>query len=156
MLSRSAQYAIEGVLRLAALPVDGHCRVEDLVAGTDAPRHGVAKVFHVLAQRGVLRSVRGSGGGFRLAPGALDRNLAEIIEAVEGAAVWSPVMERGLFDKEDDSPLAAVLTPLVQQIDHVMRTTTVRDLLARMKPRPCCCGGCDGCSAPKSEMVTSV
>jgi Rrf2 family protein len=130
LISRASQYAISGVLRLASLPPRQFCRVEDLVRGTSAPRHAVAKVLHALAKRRILDSVRGAGGGFRLSPDALDMTLLQIIEAVEGPFESSVAMQRGLCASEQACPLHRLLQPLNDELKRVLGSTRLRDLIA--------------------------
>lgn len=122
------------------LPADSYCRVDDLTAGTTAPRHAVSKVFYALAQRDILESARGSGGGYRLAKGALDRTLAEVIEAVEGKIRWTSEIDRGLF--VDESPLNALLAPIASEMEGRLRTTTLRALLQTLPVQAGCCATC--------------
>lgn len=145
LLSRTSQYAISGVLRLAALPEEGYCRVEDLVRGTSAPRHAVAKVFHVLARRNILCSVRGVGGGFRLNPRTLDMTLMDIVQAVEGEFRSSVVMDRGLCIPGQPCPMEKLLQPVSDELERVLRSTRVSDIVAqaRAKNLQCCQDGLD-------------
>ena len=140
LLTRASQYAISGVLRLAALRKGGYCRIQDLVAGTDAPRHAVAKVFHELGRRGVLESVRGVGGGFRLAAGAEQLTLLQIVESVEGKRLASADEARGLCLPAQSCPLRNLLRPLHDELERILRTTRVGELLASSTPvgRECC------------------
>jgi Rrf2 family protein len=158
LLSRASQYAISGVLRLAALPPSGFCRVEDLVRGTSAPRHAVAKVFQAMAKRNILDSVRGAGGGFRLGSRTLEMSLLELIEAVEGPFESSAAMERGLCAADEVCPMHRLLQPLTDELKRVLRSTRVRDLV----PGPAsaawpCCGGaaCADSSESTSSKTTS-
>jgi len=130
LISRASQYAISGVLRLASLPPGQFCRVEDLVRGTSAPRHAVAKVLHALAKRRILDSVRGAGGGFRLSPDALDMTLLQIIEAVEGPFESSVAMQRGLCAPGEACPVHRLLQPLGDELKRVLGSTRLRDVVA--------------------------
>lgn len=140
LLTRTSHYAISGVLRLATLPPAGFCRVEDLVQGTQAPPHAVAKVFHMLARRNVLTSVRGAGGGYRLADGALDLTLMDVIEAVDGRCDPTSTIERGLCLPNRACPLEQIIGPIVAQLEQVLRTTRFRDLMGSYPNDNCACG----------------
>lgn len=146
MLSRAAHYAITGLLRLSLLPREGYCRVDDLVSGTEAPRHAVAKVFHGLAQRGLLESIRGTRGGFRLAEGTLNCTLAEIIEAVEGPPRARDRIDRGLCLPGDSCPLAELIAPIARQLDEVLSQTRLADLRRCVESLGACCPNCGGTS----------
>lgn len=138
LLSTASQYAITGVLRLTALPPDGFCRVDDLIAGTQAPRHAVGKVFYELAKRRILESVRGIGGGYRLSPGVGDLTLMDLVEAVDGPFQSAALTERGLCEPGRACPLETLLQPVADRLQAVLRTTRIRDLAAMSAGRPCC------------------
>jgi Rrf2 family iron-sulfur cluster assembly transcriptional regulator len=142
LLTRTSHYAISGVLRLATLPPEGFCRVEDLVKGTNAPPHAVAKVFHMLARRNILISVRGAGGGFRLSEKALDLTLMEVIEAVDGRFDPTATIERGLCLPNQACPLEQIISPIAARLAQALRSTRFRDLIGPCQSNECgCCTG---------------
>ena len=83
-LSNLADYAI--VTMCAATRHCGGARVSagELAAETGLPAPTVQKVVSKLSGAGLLRSVRGAGGGLQLARPAAAITLADIVEAVEG------------------------------------------------------------------------
>ncbi len=83
-LSNLADYAV--VLMTAAARHCGMARISaaDLAAQTGVPAATAHKLVHRLVQAGLLGSVRGAGGGIKLARPAVTISLADIIEAVEG------------------------------------------------------------------------
>lgn len=138
LLSTSSQYAITGISRLAALPIEGFCRVDDLVRGTLAPRHAVARVFHQLSKRRILQSVRGIGGGYRPGPGMRDLTLIEIVEAVDGPYDPAALTDRGLCPEGSICPLAHILQPVSDRLDQILRKTRIRNVVAMFPPGRCC------------------
>jgi Rrf2 family protein len=131
LLSLSNQYAITGLARMAALPPGGFCRVEDVVRGTRAPRHAVAKVFYELAKRGILQSVRGTGGGFRLKPSTSSLTLMQVVEAVDGMWAGAQPVRPGLSLPGQTCPLTRLLQPVCDDLQRLLRTTTVGSLGVR-------------------------
>lgn len=84
MLSRTGEYALRAVLLLAAR--NGRRAV--LTAGEIAealgvPRNYLAKTLQRLVRRGVLRSVRGPGGGFALARPASSLPVSAVLSEFE-------------------------------------------------------------------------
>jgi Rrf2 family iron-sulfur cluster assembly transcriptional regulator len=136
LLSQTSQYALTGVIRLAALPPNGFCRLDDLVRGTQAARFAVAKVFHDLAKRGILESIRGSGGGFRLSAKARSLSLMDIIETVDGPWERDATGDRGLCLPGQPCPLKQILQPVGDQLQALLRKTRVEQLIV---PVPSCC-----------------
>jgi Rrf2 family protein len=56
----------------------------DIAAETRLALPTVQKLVSILTKAGLLRSIRGAGGGFKLARPAAAISLADVIEAVEG------------------------------------------------------------------------
>ncbi len=83
-LSNLADYAV--VTMSAASRHCGGSRVSasELAAETGLPVPTVQKVVSKLTAAGLLRSVRGAGGGLQLARPAAAITIADIVEAVEG------------------------------------------------------------------------
>ena len=83
-LSNMADYAV--VVMSAASRHCGSARVSatELAAETGLALPTTQKLVSMLSKAGLLRSVRGSGGGIKLARPPAAITLADIIEAVEG------------------------------------------------------------------------
>ena len=83
-LSKLADYAV--VTMSAAARHCGGVRTSagELAAETGLPAPTVQKLVSRLSAAGLLRAVRGAGGGLQLARPAAAITLADIIEAVEG------------------------------------------------------------------------
>ncbi len=83
MITKKTEYAIRALAELAASPED------QLTANVVAQRQGIPpkylpQIVSELSQAGLLRSVRGYGGGIRLSRPAENITLLNIIEAVQG------------------------------------------------------------------------
>lgn len=97
-LSSMADYAV--VTMCAAARHCGSARVSasELAAETGLPVPTVQKLVSLLSRAGLLRSVRGSGGGLKLARPAAAITLADIVEAVEGPIALTTCVEHGRHD----------------------------------------------------------
>jgi len=73
MLMTELAQAEEQVLNAASLAVRSHL-----------PAPSVSKILQVLLREGLLTSVRGAGGGYRLTRGAAEISIRDIIVALEG------------------------------------------------------------------------
>jgi FeS assembly SUF system regulator len=83
-LSNMADYAVV-VMGAAARHCGGvRTSATELAAETGIALPTVQKLVSILSKGGLLRSVRGAGGGIQLARPAAAITLADIIEAVEG------------------------------------------------------------------------
>lgn len=98
-LSSLADYAV--VMLSAAARHDGpRARLSAtlLAAETGVPLPTAQKLMGRLAAAGLLRSVRGAGGGFALARPAAAISLVDIVEAVEGPIAMTACVEHGRHD----------------------------------------------------------
>lgn len=78
--TRLAQVAKGPISTVGISPVS----VSRLAAGTGIPEPTVAKVMKLLAKRGLVESVRGPQGGYRLALAASEISVLDLITAIEG------------------------------------------------------------------------
>ena len=83
-LTHLADYAV--VLMTAAARREPSARLSatELAQATGVPLPTAQKLTGLLANAGLLSSVRGAGGGFALARSVTEISLADIVEAVEG------------------------------------------------------------------------
>jgi FeS assembly SUF system regulator len=94
-LSRLADYGVVLMTRMASSPEKVH-NTMDLSLLTGLPTPTVSKVLAKLGRQGVLRSVRGAKGGYRLARSPQNISIAAIISAIEGPIALTQCMEHAL------------------------------------------------------------
>ena len=83
-LSVSTEYAIHSVLYLAMHSDRNVILVGEIAKAQNIPGSYLAKVFRILAKAGVIRSFRGSKGGYSLGRPPDNVTLEEVVEAIEG------------------------------------------------------------------------
>lgn len=89
-ISKKADYAVLIMASLANRQIAGDVHEieavssHDIADDNDLSRPLCANLLKALTRAGLLNSVRGAGGGYRLALPSFDINLAQILEAVEG------------------------------------------------------------------------
>ena len=128
MLSKSAEYAIRALHRLAFARGEGPVTTAELARRVEVPESYLSKLLHRLQQEGVVVSQRGRGGGFELArpPGRV--TLAEVV------APFDDVMERrcvlGRPECRDDAPCAAheAWKEAVDELRDFFRETSLEEL----------------------------
>lgn len=94
-LSNLADYAVVTMGAAARHCGGGRTSAAELAAETGLPAPTVAKLVSRLSAAGLLRSVRGAGGGLQLARPAAAITLADIVEAVEGPIALSACSDGG-------------------------------------------------------------
>lgn len=129
ILSQTAVYAIKAVLHLADHEAEEPVRVDDIAEALDVPRNYLSKILHVLAREGVLTSMRGPRGGFRLSRPPADILLEEVIEHFDEITASSGCLF-GRPQCNDLNPCAAheKWKAAAEAVRAFLRETTVGDL----------------------------
>src|SRR3982074_2921463 len=83
-ITRAGEYGVLGLLNLARRGEGERVMIEEVSRQEKIPRNFLAKIFQSLARAGLVRSTRGTGGGFSLARSPAEITVLEIIEAIEG------------------------------------------------------------------------
>ena len=79
-LPQTAEYALRAVCYIAEHEHAGPVPVPAIAASLGAPQNYLSKTLHQLGTLGVLRSVRGAQGGYRLGMPPGELRLATIVE----------------------------------------------------------------------------
>jgi Rrf2 family protein len=88
MITRKTDYAIRCVLHLATTVKDV-VMVNEIAAEREIPPSFLAKILQTLAKAGIVESIRGVKGGFRLARKSSDISLLDVVEAMEGTVAMN-------------------------------------------------------------------
>lgn len=128
----SGKYAIRAVICLAArqdptVPVSAF----EVAAAENIPPHYLAKVMKELALAGVLESVRGRGGGFRLGRPPEKIRVIEILRAVEDVGRIETECILGLDACHDEAacPMHTTWKSYRERLLRLLTDLTVVDLL---------------------------
>ena len=97
-LSSMADYAVVTMSAAARHCGGARTSASELASETGLPLPTVHKLVSLLSKAGLLRSVRGAGGGLQLARPAAAITLADIVEAVEGPIALTACTEHGKHD----------------------------------------------------------
>lgn len=97
-LSSMADYAVVTMSAAARHCGGARTSAAELAAETGLPVPTVQKVVSLLSRAGLLRSIRGAGGGLQLGRPAAAITLADIVEAVEGPIALTSCVEHGKHD----------------------------------------------------------
>ena len=86
-LSTKGRYAVMAMTDLAAQDAAGAARgavaLADIAARQQISLAYLEQIFARLKRRGLVESVRGPGGGYRLTKGAASTSVAEVVQAVD-------------------------------------------------------------------------
>ena len=85
-ISRKIEYGTRAMLFMASLPDGMTTTFREIARRMDIPSQFLAKILKTLVKAKLVRSTRGSHGGYSLARPANGITFLEVIEAVEGPA----------------------------------------------------------------------
>lgn len=86
-VSAKSDYALRALIEIASRDDDGPVSADELGRLQDIPANFLQAILADLRRAGVVRSVRGQGGGWRLAGDPADTSVADVIRAVDGPLV---------------------------------------------------------------------
>lgn len=135
ILSQTSEYALRAATLLAQHAEPGPLDVAVLAEALGIPRNYLSKTLSQLVRAGVLESVRGKHGGFRLAQLAANLTLYDVVEPFEHFAETRRCL-LGQSVCNDRQPCAAHegWKAIGERIVRFFRRTTLADL-ARSRTR---------------------
>ena len=89
MLSKTAVHTVTALAVLAEQSPGAFVGAGQLARETDAPQNYLGKLLQDMADRGLLESQKGKGGGFRLVRNPSDISLFEVVDPVDHVSRWS-------------------------------------------------------------------
>ena len=131
--SQSTELAVDSLLFMAAHPEKEIFFVQDVARAERVSSSYLAKIFGQLSKAGLLRSNRGSKGGYTLARPTKETTLLDIAIVFEGA---SPLFECHAHQRECQlEPKCLVLSTFREaerQMHEVLRRVTLADLVGML------------------------
>jgi Rrf2 family protein len=129
VISQTAEYALRSVLYIARRPGDARVPAAEIARVLRVPERYLARVLNTLRRTGVLESVRGAHGGFRLAMPARGITLLEVVGPFEPVGEAPPCLLRGQRCGEEGSCSAhAAWNGVAAGVRDFFRNTTIEDL----------------------------
>lgn len=129
MFSDTAEYALRAVLYLAEYQGSGPRPAAEIAERLQVPGNYLSKILHALARAGVIRSLRGKGGGFELNGSPQEISLLSVVSVFDSI----DARRRCLLGREECSderacPVHARWGKLGEEIARFVRETTLADL----------------------------
>lgn len=134
-VSAKADYAVRACAELAARTEGESVPTDLLASGQGIPVSFLERIMGDLRRAGVVASVRGRSGGYRLARPAAETTLADVIRAVDGPLVT--VRDERPPSLTYDGSAAALLevwVALRASVRDVLDVVTLADLVAGRLP----------------------
>lgn len=133
LVTREADYALRCILFISE-DVKAHRSVKEISTNMQIPESFLAKILQRLMRAGLVDSVRGAGGGFKLARPASEINVLDVMEAIDGPLV----INRCAVDPEScDLSGSCVIHPIwsviKSELERKLEKINFKDLAAKRK-----------------------
>lgn len=90
MFSTSCQYGLQGMLYIAMhSSKDDNVGLIEIAENQEIPRHFLSKILQQLVKAGLLESMKGPNGGFKLSKKPEKITLLQIIKAIDGLDIFT-------------------------------------------------------------------
>lgn len=135
LLSKAAGYAINGLVFIAVRDDATSIGVREIAEFHGISRSYLAKIFHVLSRSGIVQSLRGVHGGYRLSRSPEAITIADIVTAVDGPVLQGVCclqLDGCLF--HDTCAVCKAVDGVNAEIKALFSRTTIRDIALRHEP----------------------
>ncbi len=128
-LTTKGRYAVTAMMDLAIHEVSGPVTLNDIATSQHISLSYLEQLFAALRRAGLVKGLRGPGGGYRLAQHASDISVARIITAVDEKVDITRC--RGRQDCQDGAPCLTheLWTDLSQQLYDFLDDIKLGDLV---------------------------
>lgn len=134
-LTTFSDYSLRVLIYLGSTP-DRLATIDQVAAAYGISANHLMKVVHHLAQRGYIETVRGKGGGMRLAHAPEAINVGAVIRATEDSLALVECFESGTTDCRIARAcvLKQALAQALEAFLAVLDRYTLADLIAPARP----------------------
>lgn len=126
-ISSRCDYACRAIVELAQLAPDASTMTATSIATKrNIPENYLVHILLELKKAGLLSSVRGAQGGYRLAQKPEDITLLDVVLAVDG-----PLMSPPPCADDSSDELEAAWKETAAQLETVLRSVTIESIVQR-------------------------
>ena len=139
-LTKKADYGLIALRHLASIP-GATASAKDMAEAYHLPVPLLAKVLQQLTRAGILRSVAGTNGGYKLARDANRISALEVVRAIDGPVILTHCFtEHGKCDQSESCTVREPLRRVHEAILELLNKFTITDLAespaTRLTPLP--------------------
>ncbi len=131
-LTQYTDYSLRTLIYLG-LRRDGLSTITEISESYGISRNHLVKVVHQLGAQGLIVTVRGKGGGIRLASPPDEINIGDVVRRFENLALVECFSDGNTCAISPSCRLRGVLQEAMRGFMEVLDTYTLQDLLASKK-----------------------
>jgi Rrf2 family protein len=128
-IPRRVDYGLRAVIYLSAQDPEKCCSITQIARQQGVPRKFLEKIIQDLIRKGLIKSRRGSCGGYMLArpPDAI--SFYDVIEAIEGPVAVNACLDQHLgCDQLPRCTMIGVWSEVQRKVIEVFTSTKIADL----------------------------
>jgi len=130
-LTVKSEYALLALIYLARCTTDDYVSVKEIAGAQSIPVKFLEQIMLSLKRAGIVRSVKGQGGGYKLVRKPDGITLAEVVRLFDGALAPTESSSKFFYGStpvEKEAKLILVFRELRDMIAEKMEKTTVADV----------------------------
>lgn len=131
-LTQYTDYSLRTLIYLG-LRRDGLSTITDISESYGISRNHLVKVVHQLGAQGLIVTVRGKGGGIRLASPPAEINIGDVVRRFENLSLVECFTDNNTCAISPSCRLRGVLQEAMRAFMEVLDTYTLQDLIASKK-----------------------
>ncbi len=134
IFSRQCEYALQGILYMAAQPHESYTNIIEISDRLGIPMPFLGKTFQLLVQAKILQSQKGPKGGFRLAKAPDEVALFHVVDAIDGTDfLTSCVLGFPECSGRNPCPMHNEWGPLRDRVYQMIAKKTIADVAREIK-----------------------
>lgn len=130
-LTVKSEYALLSLIYLARDKSDDYVSVKEIAGAQEIPVKFLEQIMLTLKRAGIVRSVKGQGGGYKLLRKPDQITLAEVVRLFDGALAPTESASKFFYGStpvEKEKKLISVFRELRDMIANKMEKTTIADV----------------------------
>lgn len=136
MFSKACEYAIRSVIFIASASLKGE-RVgfKEIAKEIGSPEAFTAKTLQKLSGSGIIKSIKGVGGGFEIPVDRLHKiKLCEIVNVIDGDAIYKGCgLGLPKCSEKHPCPVHDKFKQIREELRNMLETTTIEELSKGIK-----------------------
>lgn len=131
-IPRRVDYGLRAAIYLSSQDAERCCSISEIAQHQGVPKKFLEKIIQALVRDGLIKSKRGSCGGYTLARSADAISIYDVVAAIEGPIAVNLCMEsHSNCDQLPRCAMVNVWSEVQRKVTEVFTRTTLADLRPR-------------------------
>ena len=135
MISTKGRYALRVMINLAENTSDEYMPLKEISEREEISMKYLEMIVAVLQKAGILMSLRGKGGGYKLTKSAKEYTVGSILKLTEGSLAPVACLEHktSICSRSGDCVTLPMWKKLDKIIDDYLESVTIADLITQQR-----------------------